>query len=462
MKKKLEEPKNVGKTRQREVTITKEVIQVPEIQPPDHPPERPERRDVWELCGSTTEQDWKERNLVAYLHRINPTKTKGLGPYLRKYYAPFDIDQIKEEWGGSDFPNGVEGCYTVLMNERNHIWFTQEFQIAGPARYPNQSQVSSGEGDSDLLHFLRDQSSKVDRLQESIITLKTAAMSSQAENPAISMLAGAFTTGLTKLAEVQATGPRTDPIYDQLIKAAIAKMLNPPDPYEGLAKLGTVLGEKLKDILPDLSLGGNGEPPNIWIALLKQAPELLDRIVNGLREYGNLTSQQARALEAQARLQNPAAFAADLQPPTGYPQPVNGAAIADVDAAAQGAGLESGIRNPDRTVPTEVLAPGEPSQDWIKARIVDQIVGGREGDEIGDFLLVTDPRVVKTLASLSEQEMLSVFQTDPILSRAARSGRISDVVREFRTWAEDLAASDTEPGVEQTEDLPANPQTVTQ
>lgn len=234
MRGKPPEAKSVAKTRQREV-ITKEVIEVPQESGPPAKPERPPRLDLWELCGSTTEQEWKDRNLVAYLHRINPGKTKGLGPYLRKYYGPFDIDMVKEEWGGSEFPGGVEGNYTVMMNERNKIWFNQEFQIAGAARYPNQSQVSNGEGDSDVLRYLKEQASKVDRLQESIIQLKTSAISSQAENPAVSMLASAFSTGLTKLAEIQAN-PRTNPVMDQLMNAAIARMINPPDPYAGLAK----------------------------------------------------------------------------------------------------------------------------------------------------------------------------------------------------------------------------------
>src|SRR5260370_31407167 len=65
--------------------------------------ERETRPDFWTYMRSLTPEDWKDH--IVYLTRERPkTHMNGVvGGYLTKIIQPFELDQIKEPYGGYQF-----------------------------------------------------------------------------------------------------------------------------------------------------------------------------------------------------------------------------------------------------------------------------------------------------------------------------------------------------------------------
>jgi hypothetical protein len=127
--------------------VVRQTIEVRATQPAARQEPKKSRPDFWTYIGKLTLEEWKDH--VVYLTRELPKlHTKGIGRYLVKIVEPFDIDDIKNAYGGFEF--------SYIMKRKNAIVYCGRFRIEAPPKLDTarESQPIGESGTNVLLYQL--------------------------------------------------------------------------------------------------------------------------------------------------------------------------------------------------------------------------------------------------------------------------------------------------------------------
>ena len=334
-------------------TSTEEVPVQPQFDPRDLPAGS-EGKTFWEHMESIPQENWERERYCVYLYRLEPPagKVEGEPAYLKKYIRAFTIEEVQNEFGG--------GKYMYWMKRNQEQICRGTFRVAGDPKSPQGAQVSAPAGETNVVGLLGEVIQRLDTARSSGADLGKVVEQSQ------QILTSAYKTSLESIARNPSAAPAESP-WDKILVALIPKLVeNLTKPAaDPLAQIDRVLG-----VMEKLKSGATGEGGGDWKSSLatsigNKLDSLLDRGAEIARNYNEAQQHRAAAVLAakgfQVRLAN--------QPgtPTATPRP---------EAATS-----------QTATPTE--STGQPEMpvvsmgDWIKAKLVEMLMNGKDGDEAG-------------------------------------------------------------------------------
>jgi len=255
--------------------------------------------------------------------------------------------------------------------------------------------------------------------------------------------------------------PATAPAYEddlerEFKRAMIHRMLNPPpapDPialFQQFATLMSTLGggangavhpavQKIIDTA--LERFGNpvasGSVTSTGAALVSQLPQIAGYVTEAVREWR--VGSEAQLHTAQIMASQGRASALPPGAPTGTVQPPNGRPITQATQVIP------------QTPPAAQVPPGTPDLPFIEGKIVEilkrPISAEDAADEVLTFLDLMNPTLVDQLASLSESQLMQLFQTREVLKQYHDLARLQEFCRAFLKYANEDAPADGVPPV---------------
>jgi hypothetical protein len=410
------------------------------------------RLDFWSQIAASSPQDWGSRQVV-YLYRTRPvvgmsTREK----YLDVLSKPFTIEDIRARFGGEEFK-------AMLIRDGKCVQ-TEVFAIEAAPKFDPRETPGSGAA----------QAGALERVMEKLIDREREAsegenLTNKAAEQAIDLVTKGYETVLTKTASHGSSNGQSND--NDLVKVLLLKLLdrNPmKEMLEGIQaaqamglipKAGeatspvSVLGQ-VKEVLGLVKeLGGEFGGPRrggggIAEVIMDKAPDLLEKVVEGLGKYSEVKARENEALQIKANAatriaainrgaQAPAQPEIPQAMPGGAPRAAMaanpGLGIGETSGANGGAGsldLEPVGTMSAATSPTRPFNPQTGTVpeaeaflfNYFKSRVVQLIAEGANGEDMVQFAQDFDPRIFTVLESADAEGLRKFFAEDPILRSA--------------------------------------------
>jgi hypothetical protein len=420
---------------------------------------------------SLTPEAWKDH--IVYLTRERPkTHMNGVvGGYLTKIIEPFELDDIKDAYGGYEF--------SYIMKRGRDAIYNGRFTVEAPPKLDGQRESAGATGENGGGNALVQQF--VNMLREELMRSRDAAGGDQTTTKAVEMLSSASEAAM------------------EMIKKQVPDAANPATQLKellGLAKelgifggggeggiLGTIkvlrelgiIGQAAMDPMKNLDSmlsvftkldelrGSSGGRRRDWKETaiekgLDYLPQVLDTFRETREANMRIANDRARAAEHLSRIQNPSARPAVASVMTPRPAGVPPAAPTTVT-------VTSGLR----TVPIDQPAdPGEPAAEFAQGEIVietidrnspafmntvklcvlEMVQRGDHGEQIVDFLDGAKPGFSNTLVDYTPEQLSDYFRLDPILRAAIELPNWPEVLDEARKYILNEGGDEEEPEIE--------------
>lgn len=427
--------------------------------PATEKPPAPEKPDFFTYMNSLTPEEWK--NHIVYLTRENPkTSINGLGGYLTKLQQTFDIEDIKNAYGGYEF--------SYIMKKGNEVAYSGRFRVESAPKYdPAREQTPAAANgaaktdlDGNILKVLEQQN---ERLYQVLTQLQGAKGENPAIGSAIDILTTAYKTGMTTLRENGVTNAGTQNAGQQLeqilsIAERIASIRGGgnSNSLDGLVTLLTTLGviqkpktlaEQLTDVklLQELITGGGDEPKDWKAMLVKMVGEKAPEILDVLRQNAANTAAAVNARRAPVPANGQRLHTVPMNQPEIPPAAAPVAAQPQQTEVRRSGSFEVVSRDDAPAAPAAdgfVAPPGpapapgsqEEYDAAMKIHCVNMMRMGASGSTIAGFLEDIKPELAKDLVQYSEQMITSYFAQDPILKLMTEDPRWLEVLREAREF----------------------------
>lgn len=447
--------------------VLHQTIELSEPQKTDTATAAAEKPDFWVYMQSLTADQWKDH--IVYLTRELPRTTiNGLGGYLVKLVQPFDIEEIKQAYGGQEF--------SYIMKRKNEIMYSGRFKIEAPAKLDATREVAgqansiapaNDAGTTGLLQqfvgVLRDE---LQRSRENGGGTSDAAieMVTKASDRAMEIITKQVATPQDPATQLLSTielmnkirpPAAADTTMNTLMMAVLPKLVErlfaPIDPLAQVTSLMAVF-DKLNELR-----GDGGHTKRDWKQMALEAgmdalPKVLDTI-NRSRE--SAPPPPARLVPAAPATpgvhpqQPPHGAAAPAAPamPNGGLRTVplaNGAdgtfpqraGSGDGPQAADGPGVERG----------SITLTTDQYNAIVKKHILEMVAMGLGGDSIVDYLDRAQPDVLAQIEKFTDAQLEMFFGDDEILAIVLQHPRWKEVLGEVREYMAEIAADDAAGG----------------
>jgi ribosomal protein S17E len=441
--------------------------------PADEKPAEKETLDFWTYMARLTPEEWKGH--IIYLTREQPKTTiNGVGGYLTKLMQPFDIEDIKQAYGGREFSY-------IMKNEKGSIIYSGKFNVEAPPRFDAQREspgggsngASSNDGSmvKEFVSVLREElqrSREANSLPnpgtEEAITLLSKASERAMEIVSKQVPQGSSSTA--QLAElvtiVKGMMPPPPPSGGLdlmvLLKPLIEKLLTPPDPLAELAKLKSAM-----DVLDSIRGGathtestGKARDWKAMLAegLIQKGPELLEK----LRDTADAAGRAAEARRAAAvATQHTAETIRNMAPPNAPAAPANGTTTVMPAAGPlrtvpinRGNG-EASVTEAVNAASAEAAPPAAPGMNtaeseivanFMERRIVEMIEEGRDAEDVVDFIEDVDHTLNDMLAGYTADIVTTFLAGRPIIGRATKLPGWTDFLRTAQAYIKEIREED--------------------
>lgn len=245
------------------------------------------------------------------------------------------------------------------------------------------------------------------------------------------------------------TGGQTgmDPVMQQFLQVAMQRLLQPPpDPLELMTRLATLFS----------SMGGNGAVNPTVTRIIDAGLERLMNpapaapgastgaaLVSALPQIASYATEALREWRAgsEVQLETARVMAASGRPPAALPPgPANGTGIVQPQAPLAGVKITQATQlQPPSVQGVQPSMPGVPSLEFIEQKIITilgkPINADEAADEVLSFLDLMEPKMIEQLASLSESQLIAIFQTRPVLRQYRDIPRLQEFVRAFLKYS---------------------------
>jgi hypothetical protein len=417
-----------------------------------------------------TPEDWKDH--IVYLTRERPkTHMNGVvGGYLTKIIEAFDLDDIKEAYGGYEF--------SYIMKRGRDALYNGKFTVEAPPKLDAQRESANasenGGGAAIVQQF-------ISMLREELERSRGAGGGDQTTTKAVEMLSKASEKAMDMIKQqVPEAGNPTSQLRDLL---ALAKEMgifggggggsNIIETIKTLKELGLIgqaaqnpmanldamlsVFTKLDELRGSSGGGGRRDWKNTLVDRgLEALPAVLDTLKQTRDASVQIAQERARAAESLRHVQPPSATPA--RPSVMTPRP----AAAPTAAADPAVVASSGLRTVpiDRAVPIDqpgaepAAAPAEVYVETIdrnstayvnlvKQTIVEMINRGDHGEQIVDYLDGAKPGFSNTLVQYPPEQLTAYLSLDPILREAVNHPNWSEVLDEARNYILDPGAPES-------------------
>lgn len=439
-----------GKTR-----VTFETEQ-PESQAPPAPSVEDKSSLFWETVNSITDEEWGRERCV-YLYRDNPkSNTRGSGN-LEKITRAFDIDWVKQKYGGYDYR-------ALLCDQNSKAMLSLSFSIDAPPKTPGETAQPAAAATSaessgtaalarEIMGMLREElqsSRRPNPLDSSPTALQGLVDIFKAQVPApIDPIELATKLKNLTAAPAAATDPMMAlmmPVMVELMKKSIAGPQSGEDMLDKVDKL-LVVAEKLG--------GRMGGKQSVFAVVAEKiaenVPQMLEAVGTVMDKWTKVAEQNRLSSEyryaaavaiANANAGKTALPGAPGAPPIPgvnrgpMPIPAPPGAPANVAPPTPAAPPMPGLHALDVEPVGAATIPGAPGGVFdllavVKDRVVNCIQRGDEGGVIVDFIYGMDERLVSAFVGMSEEELTAFFAADPILAQAITMPRFKECIAEM-------------------------------
>lgn len=463
--------------KQSKPAVLHQTLEIPSSPGPDQQTKE-QRPDFWVYMHALTPEQWKDH--IVYLTREKPkTHMNGVvGGYLTKITEPFDIDDIKLAYGGTEF--------SYIMKRGRDIVYSGTFAVEAPPKIdPTRESMAAAGGETGsngvLGQFVAVLKDELERSRESAggdrsTTERAVEMLSSASEKAMDMIrqqvpaasspAAALKDLIVVAKEIGILGNGGGSSIIDTIK--VLKELGligqaAPDPMKNLDTMLSVFKS-----LDELRGSGGGGGRRDWKAqLVDRGIEALPAVLDTLRDTRNaqvqIANDRARAAEHLRHVQPGAAPA---RPSVMTPRPTAAGAPAEpVGLSASGLRTvpidRGGAAYAGDAMPVPTMEQGEMLLDtidrnspaftnFLKQTIVEMLERGDHGEQIVDFLDGAKPGFSNTLVQYTPEQLTAFFATDPILRAAVEHPNWSEVLDEARKYILEPAAAEGEEELELT------------
>jgi len=451
--------------------VIHQTIEIP--QTPAAAPAQPDaaKPDFFAYMQRLSPEEWKDH--IIYLTRENPkTSINGLGGYLTKLQQPFDIEDIKNAYGGYEF--------SYIMKKKNDIAYSGRFRVEAAPKLDREREYNADSNrsqpigtDGSVLRVLEQQN---ERLYQVLTELQGKDDKNPAINSAVDILTTAYKSGVQAINDTKpAAAAAVDPekqlngvlalaerivavrgeggfnlekiLSNPIIAPLITRLISPPDPLAELAKLGGVL-----DALEKLRGNGGGGRRSDWRdTLASTVVESVPKVLETLKENREASVRIAEANRGTAADRKQAADTIERirqNPPTapaGTPGPV---AVPPSPPPATTPLTTESIHGNGNATPAPAPAVAQTADvvaDWIKARIVAGVENNEDPEAIVDFLDVADPAVCNQLVAFPAEVVEAWLRNDPILARAVNHANWPAFFEHARAYISDVPADPARP-----------------
>ena len=402
-------------------------LEMPQENQNGSPPKSETKPDFWSYMQSLTPEEWKEH--VVYLTREEPkTSINGLGGYLTKMMGPFEIDDVKNAFGGVRF--------SYIMKKGPKVVYGGDFRIEAPPRYDlvrERPDAMGGNGASS-------QDNNVKTLLEKIPNTKEALAQS------MDMVTTAYKTSLNNIAEAGGRvnnggegGEMTKLLIammqsqTQMLTTMMTAVFKSREEREPAAQVNvatqvdSLLGivEKLRDF------GGGGGKTDWKATLAEKAADHLPEIISGIQSFGDKQIALENARRARVEAVERATVAVQQggppaqAPSNGNPQPVR--PLSTVAAPAE--------------MPNPGNLPVVTFEQLGFNRIVEMVYRGEDGGVVMDFLYGLDPRAYDYLIECDAAGIRAILGADPMLAKILEYPHLDDFIAQVVEYSGEIKAA---------------------
>jgi len=426
-------------------------------QTPNSPESSPEEKlSFWEQLLAIPEGDWAENGskgfkVYLYDHEVQQRPN----PYLALITHSFDIEWIKQEFGG--------GVYRALLNNTSGTAVAREiFAISGESKRKPSTNVQNVQNalaaavpadsfQTSVLNMIQEgqrrQEALIERLMDrdrertALPPLPAVVDPMALMKPVLEGVVGMFTSMI----------PKPSNPLDDLIKLK-QLMGEPKDVFTELTKfkeLGLIGGtggggdllkqlEVVFAVVEKMGIGGGGSK-SVLEVIADKGPEMLGKIVTGIGEYRALEEARMKTAKEIAGLQANQRTLASAQPlPAPSQRAPQPAPLPNAQApVASQLQVEPITEQPPAAVQAEFT---EAQINQVKAQIVQSIANGESGADIFGFLKITAPVFLtgmllgdggKVTGVITENQLAMFCASDPVLSQATQLPRFREAIREL-------------------------------
>jgi hypothetical protein len=381
--------------------------------------------DVWEYLASLTPDQYARENVVAYLYRYDSNGNL-YACEDGKFNGPVDQFKIGDLYGGGRFNIKVKRGPQLIKNE--------DFQIEGPAKSlsngrPGSTSPAAPGSEGALLTTINALVEEL-RAARGGTTLQDSLKNAMALNASIFSAAIPVVTSTLQNVTGGHTAPARDPLVEELLKAAVAKMLNPP--------AANSLEETLKLIQLFKGSGllqGTDSKTSMALELVRQVPNVAHTLVQGVEHWR--FAEEARARQAAIMRTGPQpinvppaapappANVISMPPPT--PQTDAAAAPgAPTNTQADAAAVAAQEQQPPAAMPIEVL------EQLICNIIVDpNLTLEQAATEACALIERVLPGQTDTMVANGKENLMLFFRSRPILAQVANHPRLAEFLDKF-------------------------------
>jgi hypothetical protein len=418
----------------------------------------------WERVCEVEPDQWAtetDKGYKVYLFEGHGLK----GPYLAKLIEPFDIEWVKQNFGGGDYS-------ATLNGPGGKIEASIRFSIDGEKlRKPPQNAQSApaaahSAGDNfqtEMLRIMREEQQETRRLLREAIDRGGNHGGAGAGVDPMSMFNGMVTTFTTMMRTMQPATPAPAQAMGITEILAIADKLRGPDLLEvlGRAKTAGIIGgggggngdllsqvTQLKEVAETLGFS-KGEGQSWAQTLIEKGPEILragSELIDKYKGVEDTRLATARTVLAVQQNRGPVVPPPPGAPPAAVPQHASPAPPPPGPAAGSVLEVEPPTRQPVADQVEQMAAVAEQQLAFIKGEIVKRISAGHTGEQIVDWLDSLDPQICDGFRGFTVEALTMVFTADPLLETATKLQRFPAVMAEIV----DYLKSDTDEVIEPT------------
>lgn len=401
---------------------------------------------------SLTPEQWKDH--IVYLTREKPkTNMNGVvGGYLAKITDAFDIEDVKNAWGGYEF--------SYIMKRKNEIAYHGRFTVEAPPKVdPSRESTAGSENGSagggnasaivqQVFNMLREELER-NRGANGVdhgTTEKAVEMLSKASDKAMDVI----------LKQVPGRGEGgaggdTGIIATIKVLKELGLIGQPAAATDPMKQVETMISifKSLDEIR-----GGGGGGRRDWKATLAEraldaVPQVLDTFRQTREANVEIARERARASENLRHVANPSAppVRTSVMTPRGTapapaaapghtidPRVVSNGGLRTVPLDRVEASAEASAAVPAEIV-FETIDRNSPAFDnFLKQTIVEMVLRGDHGEQIVDFLDGAKPGYSENLVRFSPEQLTGYFGADPILRAAVDHPSWFEVLDEARKY----------------------------
>jgi hypothetical protein len=389
---------------------------------PANEPKEKEQLNIWEYVNSLKEEEYGRH--ICYVYRwLDNGDVAAAG----KLVLPFDEFTIQEAFGGGSFrlilKKGPQICKRI-----------EKVVIEGKPKDPEHrttSSVSTGSsnGMTELAMVMQRQT---DLLEKLMMRNDTRPMVDEAMRGALDLQRDGFRSVVSSVRELtppaQPATPTRDPLMEQLLQAAIAKLLNPADPIQSFAAMATAFKE--------LNLG-NGGNTSVGVELVRAVGSALPQIANAVTSYTQAQLEAARLQSVGGRPALPAPPQTAVIPHPQTQQPIN-VTTRSITGENQPGATTTEQPQPAAATPAASQAGvvAAPNVEWIET-IIARIIMNPEtsateaASEALTFLQNAAPGIRDQLVDGGQTTIEFLFNSRPILMQVPKNPRLTEFIAKF-------------------------------